>query len=178
MPLKPWKVLKSSYVRSRFRIDQCELPSGYILNATIMEFREWANVVALTRNREVVLVKQYRHGIKDFLLELPGGIVEDGEAPLVGAQRELLEETGYASSNVVETGWLYPNPALQTNKVHSFIAFDAELSSTQDLDDGEEIEVYLVPLEELKSLAASGQFLHALHVAVLFQALSYLERIS
>ena len=178
MALKPWKVLRSSYIRTRFRVDQCELPSGYILNATIMEFRTWANVVALTRNREVVLVKQYRHGVRDFLLELPGGIVEDGEDPQVGAMRERLEETGYSSSKVANAGWLYPNPALQSNKVHAFIAFDVEPASAQSLDDGEEIEVHLVPLDELRSLAARGQFLHALHVAILFQALSYLENIS
>ncbi len=178
MPLKPWKVLESTYLRPRFRVDKCELPSGYILDANIMEFRTWANILALTKDREAVLVKQYRHGVQDFLLELPGGIIEDGEAPLAGIQRELLEETGYSSPHVVEAGWLFPNPALQTNKVHAFIALDAELTSAQSLDDGEEIEVHLVPLEELKSLAANGKFQHALHVAVLFQALAYLDKIT
>jgi 8-oxo-dGTP pyrophosphatase MutT (NUDIX family) len=177
MTLRPWKVLESTYLRPRFRMDRCELPTGFILDATVMEFRSWANVLAITSDKQAVLVKQYRHGVQDFLLELPGGIVEDGEEPLAGIQRELLEETGYASSNVIEVGWMFPNPAMQTNKLHSFIALDTELSSAQDLDEGEDIEVCLIPLDELLSLAKSGKFLHALHVAVLFQALVHLKGI-
>ena len=94
MPIKPWKVLETSYFRPRFRIDKCELSNGHLLDATILEFRSWANVVALTKDAEVVLVRQYRHGVCESLLEFPGGVVEDGEDPPDGAKRELLEETG------------------------------------------------------------------------------------
>src|SRR5512132_3195116 len=109
MPLKPWKVLETSYFRPRFRIDKCELSNGNLLDATILEFRSWALVVALTKNDEGVLVKQYRHGSCDSLLEFSGGVVEDGEDPVEGAKRELLEETGYTVSRMIQVGKLYPN---------------------------------------------------------------------
>src|SRR6266540_1959450 len=177
MPLKPWKVLETSYFRPRFRIDKCELANGNLLDATIFEFRSWANIVALTQNNELVLVKQYRHGICDVLLEFPGGVVEDGEDPKDGAKRELLEETGYQASRWIEVGQIYPNPALQTNTLYCYLALEAEKVSGQSLDAGEDIEVQLMPLDELVELAKSGEFRHALMNAVLFSALAYLGRI-
>ena len=119
MTIKPWKVLETSYFRPMFRIDKCELGNGNLLDATIFEFRSWANIVALTKSGEVVLVQQYRHGVCDVLLEFPGGVVEDGEEPMDGARRELLEETGYQASEMIQIAKLYPNPALQTNSSHS-----------------------------------------------------------
>lgn len=177
MTIKPWKVLETSYFRPRFRIDKCELTNGNLLDATIFEFRSWANIVALTKNGEVLLVKQYRHGVCEALLEFPGGVVEDGEDPQEGAKRELLEETGYAASSVIQVGKLYPNPALQTNTLHCFLALDAEKVSEQKLDAGEDIDVYLVPLEELIQIAKRGEFRHALMTAVLFSVLSHMDRI-
>ena len=177
MSIKPWKVLETSYFRPRFRIDKCELSNGNRLDVTIFEFRAWANVLALTKNGEAVLVKQYRHGICDVLWEFPGGVVEDGEDPLEGAKRELLEETGYRASNLILMGRLYPNPALQTNTLHCFLALDVEKVGEQNLDVGEDIEVHLLPLDELIEMAKRGDFPHALQAAVLFQALVYLNRI-
>jgi 8-oxo-dGTP pyrophosphatase MutT (NUDIX family) len=177
MSIKPWKVLETSYFRPRFRIDKCELSNGNLLDATIFEFRAWANIVALTKNGEVVLVKQYRHGVCDVLWEFPGGVVEDDEDPVEGAKRELLEETGYASSNLIQIARLYPNPALQTNTLYCFLALDAEKVGGQNLDAGEDIEVDLVPLDKLIEMAKIGEFQHALMTAVLFSTLSYLDRI-
>lgn len=177
MPIKPWKVLETSYFRPRLRIDTCELSNGNLLDATIFEFRAWANILALTKSGEAVLVRQYRHGICDVLWEFPGGVVEDGEDPLEGVKRELLEETGYEASNIQQIGKVYPNPALQTNTLYCFLALDAEKVSGQSLDAGEDIEVQLVPLDELIGMAKRGEFPHALQLAVLFQALVYLNRL-
>jgi 8-oxo-dGTP pyrophosphatase MutT (NUDIX family) len=177
MPIQPWKVLESNYVRPRFRIDKCELSNGYLLDAMILEFRAWANVLALTKNGEVVLVRQYRHGVCDVLWEFPGGVVEDGEDPMDGARRELLEETGYRADKFIPIGRLYPNPALQTNTLYCFLAVDAEKVGKQNLDAGEDIEICLVPLDELIEMAKRGDFPHALQTAVLFQALACLDRI-
>ncbi len=177
MPLKPWKVLESSYFRPRLRLDKVELPNGKFLDATIFEFRSWANVIALTKNNEVVLIKQYRHGVEKVLWEIPGGVVEDGEHPLDGVKRELLEETGYTAFEFIEVGQLYPNPAIQTNTMYCYLALNAEHISTQSLDDGEDIEVHLVPLDELIAMMKRGEFPHALQVAALFHAFTYLDRI-
>lgn len=177
MTLKPWKVLDSSYLHPRFRIDKCELANGNLLDATIFEFRSWANIVALTRHGEVVLVRQYRHGVNEVLLEFPGGVIEDEEDPKVGAARELLEETGYKAAELIEIGNIYPNPALQTNTLHCYLALNVEKISEQNLDAGEDIEVQLMPLNELIEVAKRGEFSHALMIAVLFRALAYLNRI-
>jgi 8-oxo-dGTP pyrophosphatase MutT (NUDIX family) len=177
MSIKPWKVLETSYFRPRFRIDKCELGNGNLLDATIFEFRSWANIVALTNSGEVVLVKQYRHGVCNVMFEFPGGVVEDGEEPMDGAKRELLEETGYKASDIIQIAKLYPNPALQTNTLYCFLALDVEKVSKQNLDEGEDIEVHLMPLDELVDMAKRGEFPHALMNAVLFNALSYLNRI-
>ncbi len=177
MSLTPWKILESRHPFPKFRMDTCELPSGKNYKAFVLEFDAWANVVALTKNNEIVLVKQYRHGVQEISLELPGGVVDAGENPLEGARRELMEETGYSAGSIVEVGRLYPNPAIQQNTLYCYLALDVELTGEQHLDETEEIEVQLVPLDELLEIAKSGKFLHALNVAVLFQALAHLKRI-
>ena len=177
MPPKPWKVLETNYLRPRFRIDTCELANGNLLDVTIFEFRTWANIVALTKTSEVILVEQYRHGICEVLWEFPGGVVEDGEDPMDGAKRELLEETGYAASHMIEVARLYPNPALQTNTLHCFLALDVEQIREQTLDAGEDIEVHLIPLNKLVEMARRGDFPHALMTAVLFSTLAHMGRI-
>jgi len=177
MSIKPWKVLESSYFRPRFRIDKCELSNGNMLNATVIEFSAWANILALTKNNEAVLLRQYRHGVRKILWEIPGGVVEDDEDPVSGVKRELLEETGYTASKFIQVGKLFPNPAFQTNTMYCYLALDAELVTTQNLDDGEDIEVHLVPLDDLIAMTRRGEFRHALQVAALFLSFAYLDRI-
>lgn len=173
----PWKILGSEYIHPRFRVDTVELANGKTFKPFVFEFRSWANIVALTKDNKVVLVKQYRHGVQESLLELPGGVVEDEENPLAGAARELMEETGYSTGKIVEVGRLYPNPAIQHNTLYCYLATDVELTGEQELDEAEDIEVHLVPLDELIEMTREGRFIHALHVAVLFIALMHLKKI-
>lgn len=177
MSLTPWKIIESRRPYPKFRMDNCELPSGKPYKAFVLEFDAWANILALTKNNEAVLIRQYRHGVQEISLELPGGVVDEGESPLEGAKRELMEETGYSAETFVEVGRIYPNPAIQQNTLYCYLALGAELTGEQRLDESEEIETLLVPLDELIEMAAGGKFLHALNVAVLFQALAYLGRV-
>jgi len=177
MPIKPWKVLESKYVHPKFRVDACELANGKFLDAVVFELSTWANIIALTKDNEVVLIRQYRHGAQEVLWEIPGGVVEDGEEPLQGVKRELLEETGYTASEFIQVGKSYPNPAFQTNTVYYFLALNAEKVTGQSLDDGEDIEVHLMPMDKLIAMVQRGEFPHALMVAALFHVLAYLDRI-
>jgi 8-oxo-dGTP pyrophosphatase MutT (NUDIX family) len=177
MPLKSWKILESNYLRPRLRFDKVELPNGKVFEAAAFEFRAWAAVLALTKNQEVVLIRQFRHGAQGVFWEFPGGVVDDGENPLDGAQRELSEETGYTTSNIIEVGRFYPNPALQTNLMYAYLAYDAEKTDAQKFDDAEDIEVHLLPLDELIAMTKRGEFRHGLQVAVLFHVLAHMNRI-
>jgi len=178
MSIKPWKILESNYLRPRIRLDKCELPNGKVFEPMVFEFGTWASVLTITQDHEVVLIKQYRHGVQDVLWELPGGAVESDETPLDGARRELLEETGYTTSNIIEVGKFYPNPANQINLMYGFLACDVQKTDIQQLDDAEDIEVHLVPLDELVAMTKRGEFLHGLQVAALFHALAYMNRVN
>ena len=172
MSIKPWKILDSKYLYKSngvaLRIDQCEIPNGNVFEPYVIETGTWVNIIALTKNREVILEKQYRHGIGKVLLEIPAGIMDEDESPLQAAQRELLEETGYTSEHFIEVGKVYPNPATHNNLTHSFLALDVEKVGQQDLDETEEIEVSLIPFDELVSIAKEGGLPQALHVSALF----------
>lgn len=177
MSITPWKILSSRHIYPRFRVDTVEVHNGTTFEPIVFEFRSWANVLALTKNNEVVLVRQYRHGVQETLLELPGGVVNDGESPLDGARRELMEETGYSAEKIIEVGQIYPNPAIQENTIFCYLATDVEPNGEQHFDETEEIEVVLMPLDDVIEMVRQGTFKHALHVAVLLKALMYLKKI-
>ena len=179
MTITPWKILGSRHLHKLVRIDQCELPDGKIIDGFVLEYGDWATVLALTKQQEVVMVRQYRHGAQKVILELPGGVMDEGdESPLQAARRELLEETGYTSDSFIQIGCVSPNPANQTNLIYSFLALDAEKMGEQDLDDTEEIEVVLKPLEEVIGMAKRGELLQTMQVSTVFFALAYWNRIA
>ena len=133
-----------------------------------IEADEWVNVVPITPEDEVVMVRQYRHGSREITLEIPGGIVDPGEAPAEAAARELLEETGYRAERVEAIGSVNPNPALFGNRCHTFLASGAvrvaEIQNTQL----EETSVELVPVAEIPDRLRQGGIDHALVVAALY----------
>ncbi len=183
MALKPWKILDSKYLLRRnglaVRVDHCEIKPGIVFEPYVIETGSWVNVVALTKDNKVVLVKQYRHGAGQVMLEIPAGIMdEEDESPLQAVQRELLEETGYTSDKFVHVGTVYPNPATHTNVTYSFLALDVKKIGQQNLDETEDIEVHLVPFDEVVAMAKEGGLPQALHVSALFFTLAYLERTS
>lgn len=177
MSISPWKVLESSYLRQNVRIDKCETSSGKIIEPLVLEYRTWVTIVALTKRQEVLLIKQYRHGAGKILLELPGGGVGENEEPIAAAKRELLEETGYTSNNIIEVGRVSPNPASHTNLMYAYIALDVEEVGNQSLDETEEIEVFPTPLDEVILMVKNSELLQSLHVSTLFFALYHLNRV-
>ena len=178
MTITPWKVLESNYLRNNVRIDKCETSNGRVIEPLVLEYGTWVTIVALTEQQEALLIKQYRHGAQKIIWELPGGAVNEGEEPIDAAKRELLEETGYTSDNIIEVGKVSPNPASHNNLMHAYLALDAQKVGDQDLDENEEIEVYPILLDEVIRMVKYGEILQSLHVSTLFFALYHLNRIA
>jgi ADP-ribose diphosphatase len=128
----------------------------------VIQAPDWVNVIALTPDRRLVLVRQFRFGIDDFSLEIPGGVMEPGEDPLAAAQRELREETGHTGRSVRELGSVHPNPAIMNNVCHLVLVEGAERTAALHWDHDEEIEVLTVPVDEVFAWARAGRIRHAL----------------
>jgi len=168
--LRPWKTLgaTSVYDCRLFSVTEHRRRSprtGELHDFYVLESCDWVNVVPLTADRRVVMIHQYRHGIDGFTLEIPGGMVdEEDPSPLAAARREMREETGYDSDDVVSLGVIHPNPAIQSNRCHTFLARGAERRGAVSFDSTEETEVVLVPLDEIPRLIREGAISHALVV--------------
>jgi len=172
--IKPWKVLKSnldhSYRVFRVRTDHSQSPrTGREHKFFVLESCPWVNVIPLTKDKEVVLIHQYRHGIRKVTLEIPGGLVDPGRTPLEAAQKELLEETGCSASRWTDLGWVHPNPAILDNRCYTYIAHDVDYSGAQQLDDAEDIQTCLHPLSQVPSLIRNGDITHALVLAAFYR---------
>jgi 8-oxo-dGTP pyrophosphatase MutT (NUDIX family) len=122
----------------------------------------WVNVIALTPDHQLVLVRQFRFGIDEFSLEIPGGIIDPGEDCLAAGVRELREETGYVGDPARLLGSVHPNPAMQNNLCHLVLVDNARPTGELDLDPDEEMTVLLKPVDEVYALAYSGGITHAL----------------
>lgn len=133
-----------------------------------IESREWVNIVALTPDDDLVLVRQYRHGARAVTLEIPGGLVDPGESPAEAGARELLEETGYRAGRIESLGSINPNPALFANRVHMFAALDCESVAPIQNSSNEETSVELLPRADLGRTIRAGAIDHALVVATLY----------
>jgi len=132
---------------------------------TIIHVPDWVNVIAVTPDQQVVLVKQFRFGSDDFSLELPGGMIEAGEDPVAAGVRELQEETGFGGGKVRLLGQVQPNPAIMDNHCHYVLVEGAVPSGPMDWDSDEEIEVETAPLATVLAWARSGVISHSLTIA-------------
>jgi len=166
---KAWKRLSAEQVADcrvfKVRRDHTVSPrDGSEHDFFCIEAPDWINILPLTANDEVVMIEQYRHGSDEVTLEIPGGMVDEGETPEVAAGRELLEETGYLSREILYLGRTRPNPAIQDNWIHTFLARDAVFDHAPAFDSTEHTVVRLVPLAGIPELIQSGVINHALVV--------------
>jgi 8-oxo-dGTP pyrophosphatase MutT (NUDIX family) len=174
--LKPWRRLAKTTLercgifdlqRWRFQPADGRPPQEF----TVLDAPHWINVIPLTAEREVLLVRQYRYGTEEFTLEIPGGMCDGDEEPIVAARRELLEETGHDAGEWTELGWVHPNPAIQNNRCYTYLAERVVRVGEPQPDRNEAFEQLRVPLSEIPALIDRRRITHALVVAA-FQLLS------
>jgi len=160
-------ILKAS-VFEYFKVSSTSPDSGKTGQFDVLKCRNWVNIIALTPNQEVVLVKQYRQGTDEITLEIPGGVIHHEEDHFEGARRELEEETGYLAKEWALLGSVDANPAFMTNKCYTYLATGCVNSSSQNLDPFEEIDITTVALEKIPKLIQEGKITHSLVVAAFY----------
>lgn len=172
--VKHWQKLKSEK-RGDFRVfqvreDQSVSPrTDKTHTFYILEADHWANIIPVTKEGNIVLIHQYRHGTERIEVEIPGGVVDPADAsPLLGAEREMLEETGYTAEKIVQIGEVAPNPAILDNRCYTFLALGATRQHTPQFDGSEDIVVEEVPLAQIPTLIQTGKISHALVIAAFY----------
>jgi 8-oxo-dGTP pyrophosphatase MutT (NUDIX family) len=173
--LVPWQVLTRKTLVSKHWLtiheDRVRLANGHEIDQFhVIEGPSWASVITVTDADQIVLVRQYRHGIAGESLELPAGVIEPGEAPLEAARRELREETGYAAETLEPLATFATEPSRHTVRAHFFCARGARLAAARAEDASEDIEVVLVPRPALLELIESGRIVHGIHIAAILLA--------
>jgi ADP-ribose pyrophosphatase len=142
--------------------------TGVDIGFFLVRTPDWVNVVPITAADELVLVRQFRHGSRKFSLEIPGGLIDPHESdPAAAAMRELREETGHTAERIEPLGVMTPNPAIFTNRCHTFLATGCRPAGELDQDAGEDLEVVRVPLRSVDAMVRRGEIDHALVLAAL-----------
>ncbi|MBB3656710.1 8-oxo-dGTP pyrophosphatase MutT (NUDIX family) [Rhizobium sp. BK650] len=179
-----WKVLETRTILQdrwlNLRADDCLTPDGVTISPYyVMSYPDWVNIVAITPDDRLLLVRQYRHAAAKFFLEIPGGGLDERDTDTEkAARRELEEETGYIAQNWQLISSLYPNPASHTNRLHTYLATGAERRYEQRLDAGEEgLTVHALPIAEVLDGLQTGLIGQALHVSSILLALQTAGRL-
>lgn len=167
---KKWQTLKDKKVFETpiFDLTQKTVSPGGNKNSGefyVLEAPEWINVLPITTDGKIILVEQYRHGIEEVTLEIPGGMVDPGESPIESAKRELLEETGYAAEDWKFMGKASSNPAIMSNYTHLFMAENCKAEAEQDTGQFEDIAVHLLSMARFLDLVRQGTVHHSIVLA-------------
>jgi len=176
MDILKWQKLSSRYlVREKWatlRVDTCKLQNGTVKDDYyVLEYPDWANAVALTKDNKIIMVRQYRHAADIISLEVPGGVIEPGEDPVHGVKRELQEETGYTFESCELVATLYPNPATSNNRTFTYLLKGGVRTHEQHLDEHEILNVEEYTIDEVKEFLVTNKIDQALHVSALFYGL-------
>jgi 8-oxo-dGTP pyrophosphatase MutT (NUDIX family) len=172
--VETWRKLASQllgdYRVFRLRQDVSRSPvTGRDHTFFVLETGDWVNVIPVTPEGKVILIRQYRHGTEEVTLEIPGGMVDaEDTSPAVSAERELMEETGYAAEAIIPIGRVAPNPAILNNCCHSFLAVNARPVGPTRFDGAEDITFELADTADIPHLITSGQISHALVIAAFY----------
>lgn len=185
--MEKWQTTNTKYIVKdrwlKLRADECLTPDGHtVSDFYVLEYPDWANCVVIDSSNQLIMIRQYRHGIDDFVPEFVAGVMDESDANHEETiKRELEEELGYTGGQVFQTGVSYPNPSSQTNKVYSFLAVGGECSTEQRLEASETLTVERLPLVEvIKNLSGpdSGVTYQSMHIASLFFALNFINHSS
>jgi 8-oxo-dGTP pyrophosphatase MutT (NUDIX family) len=174
-PLQPWRTLRSQpegdFKIFRIRTDRVLSPrTQEEHDFFVIESVNWVNVVALTPDRQVVMIEQYRHGSGTVELEIPGGMIDPSDtSPEAAGQRELREETGYAGENARRIGELFPNPAIMGNTLYIVLVETCRCVHPVQFDHSEDLITRLVPVDSVPELVRTGRIRHSLVIAGLYQ---------
>ncbi len=141
---------------------------GVTRDFVVVDAPDWVNVLAHTVDDRLVLVRQFRYGIDDFSLEIPGGVIEPGEDPVAAGVRELTEETGYVGESARLLARVHPNPAFMSNRCHLVLVENCRLAAPPAWDADEEIAVSAPPVAEVFARARAGEITHSLVLDALF----------
>jgi 8-oxo-dGTP pyrophosphatase MutT (NUDIX family) len=162
-----------SYKLFSVRLNKNKSPrTGKIHEFQVLNSPDWVAIIPVTPNNELVMVKQYRHGIEQLSLEPPGGLVKDGQTPEQSAIEELEEETGYRAKAFHLLGWMHPMPAILTNRFYVYLAEDATPTGILNPEETEEIETLLVPVSQIVDYIRDGKITCSVMIAALHLYLS------
>ena len=171
-----WNVLSREYLSNHqyftARKDTCETPDGHIVEAYfVVELPVSVSAVAITEEKEVLMIRQYRHPIEKDILEIPGGFVDAGETSQEAMGRELLEETGYSFPPIIPLGRVAANHGILHNYTHLFLAEGGIKTAEQKLDKNEFLVVEKISVAELKAMLVENKIVQSLHANCVFYAL-------
>ncbi len=169
-----WKTLSQKYLIKKpwmtARVDKVQLPTGAVIDEYyVLEYPDWVNTIAITKEGKFVFVRQYRYALGKTVNELCAGVIEEGEDPMDAAKRELMEETGFGGGKWQKWMEISANPSTHTNMTHCFLATDVEQIGLQHLDKGEDVEVRIFSREEVLGMLQGGEVWQSLMAAPLWK---------